>query len=62
MGIKDNLNDCEQPAGLKSVEQLSVCGSTVGDFSEDGDQDSAIKAVRGELAVAETGSDKLDVL
>jgi hypothetical protein len=45
--IKDNLNDCEQPAGFKSAEQLSKCGSTVGDFSENGDQDSAIKAVRG---------------
>ena len=61
MRIKDNLNDCEQPAGFKSAEQLSKCGSTVGDFSENGDQDSAIKAVRGELAVAETGSNKLDV-
>lgn len=61
MRIKDNLNDCKQPAGLNSAEQLSKCGSTVGDFSEDGDQDSAIKAICRELAVAETGSDKLDV-
>lgn len=62
MRIKDDLDDCEQPAWFKSTEQFRESGSAIGDFSEDGDQDSTIETVRGELAVTETGSDELDVL
>lgn len=62
MRIKDYFNDGEPPARFEGTEKFSERRGLIRNFAEDGNQDSTIKGVRGELAVTEAGRDELDVV
>lgn len=59
--VEDNLDDGKDAAGLEGTEQFGKSGGAVGNLSEDGDQNSAIKAAGREHAVSESGGKELDV-
>lgn len=59
--IEDDLDDCQETAGLQCLEQFGDSGRAICDLSKDSHQDGPAKPIVGKRPVAAGGSDKFDV-
>ncbi len=61
MRIEDDLYNRQEATGLEGVKQFSESGTTIGNLSEDSDQDGTIEVISGKSSIAKGSSDKLDI-